>query len=60
MKIAVMNYTNGNIDIFNADFAEIEQDHSGDVEDYLQSIGYDLNEIYFMADVKHINITTEE
>ncbi len=53
MKIAVLYYTIASVDIFDApDFETTEE-----VEDYLANEkGYNLDDIYYMADVQSINI----
>jgi len=48
--VAVLNFRTGDVDIF-----EVPQETEVD-EIYLDELGYPINDIQWMSDVKHINI----
>lgn len=51
MKIAVLDYTKGEVDIFDApDFATTEE-----LDECLEKRGHKPDNVYYMSDVKHIN-----
>lgn len=59
MVIAVLNYVTSSVDIFETDeveYAENAEQTQFDVESYLESLGYGLDDIYFMCDPDNINI----
>ena len=54
MKIAVLNYSVGEVDILDAP-SELET--SEEIELWLEvNRGYRIADIYYMADVKHLNV----
>lgn len=57
MKIAVLNYESGNVDIISIDKAFIMDRFDGNVEPFLiDYLGYDSNNIQWMTDVSSIRI----
>ena len=52
MKIAVLDYASGSVDIFDApDFGTTEE-----LDKCLEERGHNPHQVYFMSDVKRINI----
>ena len=50
MDIAILNYPTGEVDILrNVDESLVDNEFGGDVEMYLDSIGYRVNDIYWMG-----------
>ena len=50
MDIAILNYPTGEVDILrNVDESLIDSEFGGDVEMYLDSIGYRVNNIHWMC-----------
>ena len=50
MDIAILNYVTGEVDILrNVDMDLIDHEYHGEIEEYLDRIGYDLNDINWMS-----------
>lgn len=61
MDIAILNYPTGEVDILrNVDDDMIHNKFEDNVELYLDSIGYRVNDIYWMADDYNIVINDDE
>ena len=49
MDIAILNYVTGEVDILrNVDMDLIDHEYHGEIEEYLDRIGYKLNDIEWM------------
>lgn len=57
MKVAVMNYIDGSVDIIDAD---IKPTHDFDWELWLSEHGYDVSSCEWMTDVKQLTFKTAE
>lgn len=61
MKIAVLDYASGNVDIITVDKAFINDRFDGNVEPFLiDYLGYNSNNIQWMTDVKTIRIVDND
>lgn len=61
MKIAVLDYASGNVDIITVDKAFINDRFNGDVESFLfDDLGYDRDNTHWMSDVKTIRIVDND
>lgn len=50
MDIAILNYNTGEVDILrNVDMDLIDHEYNGDIEEYLDEIGYSLKYINWMS-----------
>ena len=57
MDIAILNYNTGEVDILrNIDMDLIDHEYHGEIEEYLDRIGYRTNDIEWMS-CKNIIIT---
>ena len=60
MKIAVLDYSTGTVDIVVVDKSFAHDNFDDDTERYLDSLGYHLSNIEWMCDTKGINIIDED
>lgn len=50
MDIAILNYSTGEVDVIRGvDEDVIQAQYEGDIEEYLDDCGYDVNDIHYMC-----------